>query len=227
MVKNNGSVSKKINMNRGIRQGCQLSALLFIIAVEILGIEIRNNENVKGFMFGDTEFKISQYADDCTILVSDVNSIQNAMQTIKKFSLVSGPQLNMDKVQGAWLGALKERMPTTFAGITWTSSPIKCLGVYLGHDKMQCKVLNWDNKIVKIKNLFSQWSRRKLSLFGKVVVIKALILPVVIHCASVIRAPQNFVKELKREINNFIDIKRKDLQKSFNWKGTKWRYWLA
>jgi hypothetical protein len=34
-VKNNGWISKKVKMSRGVRQGCPLSALLFIIVVEV------------------------------------------------------------------------------------------------------------------------------------------------------------------------------------------------
>ena len=42
-VINNGYSSKFFPVSSGIRQGCPLSALLFIMAVEMLPIEIRNN----------------------------------------------------------------------------------------------------------------------------------------------------------------------------------------
>jgi hypothetical protein len=37
-IKNNGWISKSCEMERGIRQGCPVSALLFIFVVEILAI---------------------------------------------------------------------------------------------------------------------------------------------------------------------------------------------
>ena len=35
-------------MERGIRQGCPVSALLFILVVEVLAINIRENKNIYG-----------------------------------------------------------------------------------------------------------------------------------------------------------------------------------
>ena len=48
LLKNNGHLSSKITMERGIRQGCPVSALLFILLVEVLAINIRQNKNIHG-----------------------------------------------------------------------------------------------------------------------------------------------------------------------------------
>ena len=42
-VKNNGWTSKLCKMGRGIRQGCPISALLYLFVAEILAIKIRHN----------------------------------------------------------------------------------------------------------------------------------------------------------------------------------------
>ena len=69
MVKNNGYISETFSIYRGIRQGCPVSALIFILSVEILGLKIRQHNQLKGFMFGYEEkpIKIMQYADDCIL----------------------------------------------------------------------------------------------------------------------------------------------------------------
>ena len=59
-VINNGFASAFFMLSKGIRQGCPLSALLFIITVEILAIEIRNNNNIKGITIGSQTIKISK-----------------------------------------------------------------------------------------------------------------------------------------------------------------------
>jgi len=51
------------------RQGCPLSPYLFPLSVEILAEAIRNKREIRGIKIQDTEFKISQYADDTTLIL--------------------------------------------------------------------------------------------------------------------------------------------------------------
>jgi hypothetical protein len=46
---NNGWISEIFKNSRGIRQDCPLSALLFVLSVEIMALRIRNNKDIKGF----------------------------------------------------------------------------------------------------------------------------------------------------------------------------------
>ena len=47
-VLNNGFASKHFSLTRGVRQGCPLPGLLFIIGIEFLGNAIRNSQEIKG-----------------------------------------------------------------------------------------------------------------------------------------------------------------------------------
>ena len=62
----------------GIRQGCPLSGMLFVIAIEVLAQKIRHSKMIKGIEIeynGSEEIKLSQYADDITALLSDSESV--------------------------------------------------------------------------------------------------------------------------------------------------------
>ena len=67
-VLNNGWSSNFFQLQRGVRQGCPLSPHSFILAAEVLAKSVRNNKSIRGFSLGNDEVKISQYADDTTLI---------------------------------------------------------------------------------------------------------------------------------------------------------------
>ncbi len=58
-ILNNGYISEWFSQTRGIRQGCPLSAYLFIIAAETLAHKIREDKEIEGIKIGDSLIKIS------------------------------------------------------------------------------------------------------------------------------------------------------------------------
>ena len=96
-VTNNGYSSKYFQLSRGIRQGCPLSALLFILVAEIMAIKIRGQKDIKGIRCEKIEFKICQLADDSTVFVRDLITICNVISILQKFELCSGIKINIDK----------------------------------------------------------------------------------------------------------------------------------
>ena len=68
-IQNNGWTSDFFNLSRGVRQGCPLSSYLFILCAEILGAAIRRDKQIHGIRISDKECKVSQYADDTTLIL--------------------------------------------------------------------------------------------------------------------------------------------------------------
>ena len=62
-VINNGYSSDFFSLQRGVGQGCLLSGLLFVLAVEPLAHQIRISESIKGLENGNKITKLSLYAD--------------------------------------------------------------------------------------------------------------------------------------------------------------------
>lgn len=73
MVKVGGGLSRPIQVQRGIRQGCLLSGKLYSVAIEPLLCELRNK--LKGFHLPNSSdnmpLTVSAYADDVNIFVTD------------------------------------------------------------------------------------------------------------------------------------------------------------
>ena len=93
------------------------------------------------------------YADDTTLLLSNLESLRNALETVHQFSEVAGPKLNVEKTEGILLGPLKDTL-NEYMGIKFTNKAVGCLGIYMGHDQIGCKRQNWLDKIEKKCKLF-------------------------------------------------------------------------
>jgi hypothetical protein len=72
-ILNNGWISSPFKINGWSRHGFPLSALIFVIAVEILACRIRQDENFKGIQIRldgrNHSLKLSQLADDTTVFI--------------------------------------------------------------------------------------------------------------------------------------------------------------
>ena len=146
---NNGWTSRPFKIERGIRQGCPLSALLFILVVEILADKIRENKNngLEIKVKEDTKYiQIAQLVDDTTIFLKNEQAVHNCLNIVNMFSSISGLKLNMDKTEGLWLGRGINRNDN-LAGINWEKNQIKALGVHFGYNNKEMEKHNWSNKI--------------------------------------------------------------------------------
>jgi retron-type reverse transcriptase len=70
-IKVNGEKLEAIPLKSGTRQGCPLSPYLFNIVLELLARAIRKQKEVKGIQIGSEEVKISLFADDMIVYISD------------------------------------------------------------------------------------------------------------------------------------------------------------
>ena len=93
---NAGCMTNYFKISRGVRQGCPLSPFLFILAVELLASKTRQVHDCRGIPLPNHQEvrKISQFADDTTLLMSGTDSVKLALQTVDSFGTVSGLQLN-------------------------------------------------------------------------------------------------------------------------------------
>ena len=173
-VINNGWQSSFFNISRGIRQGCPLSALLFIIVAEILAITIRNCSDIKGITvnLNDSEhkIKITQLADDTTLFLKNTNEISAAIHIVENFGKFSGLELNKTKTEGLLLGKLRKTTECQINNIKFNVK-VKALGTYFGTNKRECNILNWTDKVESCKKIINSWNQRHLTMFGKITVI--------------------------------------------------------
>ena len=109
-VVNNGYSSEFFSLQRGVRQGCPLSGLLFVLSVEPLAHQIRINESIKGLENGNKITKLSLYVDDTTAFIRDDSSAASLFTLLDQFGDLSGLKINKSKTEGLWLGSWKSRL---------------------------------------------------------------------------------------------------------------------
>ena len=67
---------------------------------------IRKNTNIKGISVNNVEIKLSQYADDTTLILDGSReSLLSSPAMLDDFSKVSGLGLNDKKTEALWIGA--------------------------------------------------------------------------------------------------------------------------
>ena len=65
-----GFLSEEILIERGCRQGDPLSAYLFLLGAEVLSTFIKLDPNIKGLKFGDQHIKMTQFAYNITLILT-------------------------------------------------------------------------------------------------------------------------------------------------------------
>ena len=104
-VSNFGHVSSPFFPSRGVRQGCCVSPFLFICVVELIANRIREAENIRGIRIGDTECKITLYADDITCYLRDPGSIEAVFEQFEAFQSFAGLKLSGQKSEVLPIGS--------------------------------------------------------------------------------------------------------------------------
>ena len=80
----------------------------FILALEVMFIEMRSNVNIVGAKIGSHSVKLSAYADDIYFFTLYVNSLRLILNTCDKFEEYSYLKLSVENVKHVGLGVRKE-----------------------------------------------------------------------------------------------------------------------
>ena len=173
--------------------------------MEILFITIRSDENIKGFKIQNNEFKLTSYADDASYFLKSKNSAEILLNTIQKFSKISGLEVNRSKSEcmlmdyELGLGELSD----DFLGIPVVNN-LKIFVHYYGKDKVVCNFQNFYSKLGKMDKIINIWKQRPLTIMGKNLLINSLINSTFLFNAQIENPPQDFIKLVDIQNKNFL-----------------------
>ena len=203
-VEQNGFLSTPIVLGRGCRQCDPLSPYVFVMCAEILSHVIRENRDIRGIDVHGEESKVSQYADDTTLMVQ---SIVHIIHVLKWFKAISGLDINKEKTKVVKLGSKRgSNIPWQGKfGLNW-SDKFEILGIHYDMNKFnEITKLNIQRKIGEIQQLIRIWSSRNLTPYGKVTIIKSLLISKITHMLLSLPSPNILCfKDLNNMFSRFL-----------------------
>ena len=149
------------------------------------------------------DVKISQFADDTTIITNSTDSLKSHLQMIEWFGTVSGLKLNKKKTKAMRLGTMKHSS-SKILDFKSIKDPIKVLGAFLLYNQNKNVEENFSNKIRKMKTKLNLWLSRDLTLYGQSLLAKSLGVSQLVYAVSMFSVPTSIVKSIQTELFSFL-----------------------
>lgn len=204
IVSTNGLHSLPFSIERGSRQGCPLSPLLFALSLEPLAQAIRQNK-ICNYPIKSCDNSISLFADDILLYISNLeDSIPKILQIFSVFGSISGYKINWDKSNMLKLNNIPVH------GLINHPIPIQSKITYLGvtiHTSMKKIVQdNYETVLNNVQRDLKNWAALPASLRARVAVVKMNILPRVNFLSAMIplAPPLKYWKRLDSLIRQYI-----------------------
>jgi hypothetical protein len=207
----NGEATDFFRSGRGVRQGCPLSPLLFILVMEGLNILLKNSME-SGSISG---IKVSRlikvlhilFVDD-VIIMSKASLVEwkEIFKLISLFCRASGLSVNHTKtivyyegLSGDDLIPFKSLLPFDFCAL---STGFKYLGYFLRTGTHRAS--DWEWLVTKFSNKISLWCHWWLSLGGRYILVKSVLEGQSVYWMSMEALPRSVIKKIRKLIFKFL-----------------------
>jgi len=125
--------------------------------------------------------KIIGYADDVTIITENTNnSVRQIFQEYERLTKASGLKLNADKTEKFNITSQNVNGALATNNVTYchtryliqAQEDIKINGITFNQNDSEMKITNFETMKAKMDKHFTSWSKRGLSLLGKIQIVK-------------------------------------------------------
>ena len=156
-----------------------MSTLFFSLPVHASRTYVYENSSNQRCQLGisifEREIKISQFADDTTLLCFDLSLVEKRLQIVEDFGEISGVMLNLEKTKAMWL-VMWSGNKNKQLHLKWFSSLTRILGIYFYDEKGNNEMnFNTANKLeymeVKRTHIIWEYVQLQISMFQRIVLI--------------------------------------------------------
>ena len=207
----NNALTEKIKIERGVRQGCPLSMLLFVLASIPLIEMTKDNRKIEGYKTkGNSQIKIQSYADDNTFLIKYPVEYKEILKTYRKHSLASGAEINDQKTEIFRLGKpRRDEYPEFREKI---KDKIKIMGATLCADRKLETKANLDKPSKTIKELMEKSDHKTTSLMGKIVNLHTYVYSQIWHAALLVETKSTDFHHFLNQVAKYLQyVKGKEV----------------
>ncbi|OWZ04937.1 reverse transcriptase [Phytophthora megakarya] len=205
----NGHQSRAVPITSGIRQGCPLAPMLFVLAIDALYRAIDNHGELRGVTLqsdaGTVDLRVSGYADDTAIFLQTAESMPQLLDLLSNFGAASGLQLNQSKTMVVALSSEGPRscspLPAPLQYLNRQDHG-RYLGIYVG-SKVDSEV-SWTKAEQQLQVRVTLASRKLLTVDQRSQVATAVIVPKLLYVGQHAWPSPGTVRRLERKIKNFI-----------------------
>ena len=193
----NGKCSPAFFITRGVRQGCPLSPLLYVIMAETIASAIHNDPVIDSFSFpGNCRVKLCQYTDDTSVFVMSDAALPQVFSLFRRYELASGAKVNVTKSHGLLVGTWTSRtMPVT---LNWSSQCISVMGATLSN------VVDNEAWTTSLQSVLSIWQARHLSYHGRALFANSFGFSHFWYLASFLAMPRHIADSINSHIFSFV-----------------------
>ena len=206
----NGHLSDTIYIGRGLHQGSPLSPILFLLAAQVFTRNIEKNPAIEGLVVDKVPLLQSLFADDTDLfLKADTDCVRAVFSDLDNFGRYSGCKYNIDKTRCIPIG--RSRLNTRLIsdlrqsygqGFVPDDGKFSALGItFNGDNNRTISETNYSKKIEKVQNLIKIWSRRNLTVYGRLTLVKCFLLSQFVYLINPLPSP---IKKMILQINGLL-----------------------
>ena len=112
----------------------------------------------------------------------------------------------MTRRQALWIGSSigNEKLILPGKDFKWPKYKVKTLGLWLSVKPELSALLNYNEKIAKIRKILSCWKYRRLSLLGRTTVLKSLVASQLVYLLSSLPSNYSVINEINTSFYQFL-----------------------
>ena len=149
---------------------------------------------MEGISYAKNPSKAETFADDTSLMTKFTEAnLENTVAIITAFSKISGLHANLEETSELTKMPRSRSLTDTFTllGVTFDS-------------RMGKMVTKYDDKYNKVEGLIEKWKKRMLTIPGRLMIAKCILLSQYIYLFQTIKISEQMLERIQLQLSNFI-----------------------